>query len=55
MYCPKCKVKIGIIKHESIFDSGFVQGSLCIMCGYWSQPIYPLVRKEQNNSIKARN
>lgn len=38
MNCPKCKAKIGIMKHEIILDFGVVQGALCIICGYLSQP-----------------
>lgn len=38
MNCPKCKAKIGIMKHEVMLDTGVVSCTRCIMCGYWSQP-----------------
>lgn len=37
MVCPKCKAKIGVMKHEIILDFAVVQGTRCIICGYWSQ------------------
>ena len=37
MNCPKCKAKIGVMKHEIILDFAVVQGTRCIICGYWSQ------------------
>jgi Zn ribbon nucleic-acid-binding protein len=41
MDCPKCKAKIGVMNHEVILDFTVVQGTRCVICGYWSQP-YPL-------------
>ncbi len=38
MNCPKCKAKIGIMKHEIILDTGVIHCLRCVMCGYWSQP-----------------
>ena len=40
MNCPKCKAKIGIMKHEIILDTGVIHCLRCVMCGYWSQS-YP--------------
>jgi len=40
MNCPKCKAQIGVMNHEIILDFTVVQGTRCIICGYWSQP-YP--------------
>ena len=41
MDCPKCKAKIGVMKHEVILDFVVAQGVRCIICGYWSQPGLP--------------
>jgi len=45
MRCPKCKAKIGVMKHELIVDFGVVQGMRCIICGYLSQPYQPYIHK----------
>ncbi|MDO9309032.1 MAG: hypothetical protein Q7V04_08195 [Deltaproteobacteria bacterium] len=45
MGCPKCKAKIGVMKHEIIVDFGVVQGMRCIICGYLSQPYQPYIHK----------
>ncbi|HEX9080398.1 MAG TPA: MJ0042-type zinc finger domain-containing protein [Desulfuromonadaceae bacterium] len=34
MTCPKCKAKIGITSQQIILDTGVVNGSRCIICGY---------------------
>jgi predicted Zn finger-like uncharacterized protein len=47
MGCPKCKAKIGVVKHEIMLDAGVVRCTRCIICGYWSQPYYP-------NSLKNK-
>lgn len=39
MRCPKCKAKIGVMRHEVILDSGVVHCVRCVLCGYWSQPL----------------
>lgn len=44
MRCPKCNTKIGVMKHEVMVDSGFVQFTRCVICGYWSQPYPPCKR-----------
>lgn len=41
MNCPKCKAKIGLMKHQIIVDFGVARGVRCIICGYWSQPDLP--------------
>ncbi|NVN97090.1 hypothetical protein HXX01_02555 [Candidatus Nomurabacteria bacterium] len=41
MNCPKCKARIGVMKHEVMLDSGIIQCTRCIICGYWSQPFKP--------------
>jgi len=41
MGCPKCKAKVGVMKHDVMLDTGVVQCTRCVICGYWSQP-YPL-------------
>ncbi|MEI7816034.1 MAG: hypothetical protein WCI45_02470 [Desulfuromonadales bacterium] len=46
MNCPKCKARIGVMKHEVILDFAVVQGTRCIICGYWSQP-YPTHYRQQ--------
>jgi Zn ribbon nucleic-acid-binding protein len=38
MVCPKCKAKIGVMKHELMVESGMVFVTRCIICGYWSNP-----------------
>lgn len=38
MSCPKCKAKIGVVKHEIMLDSGVIYCYRCVSCGYWSQP-----------------
>ena len=50
MSCPKCKAHIGVMKHEIILDFTVVQGTRCIICGYWTQA-YP----ERNRHQKVRN
>jgi predicted Zn finger-like uncharacterized protein len=45
MSCPKCKAKIGVMKHEVILDAGIVQCTRCVICGYWSQPYSSNKRK----------
>lgn len=40
MNCPKCKTKIGVVKHEIMLDAVVIQCARCVICGYWSQP-YP--------------
>jgi len=50
MNCPKCKAKIGIMKHEIILDSGIIHCLRCVLCGYWSQP-HPTY-KHQNFGAK---
>ncbi len=46
MNCPKCNAKIGVMKHEVILDFTVVEGTRCIICGYWSQP-YPTYNRHQ--------
>jgi hypothetical protein len=38
MSCPKCKAKVGVMKHEVILDAGVVHCTRCVICGYWSHP-----------------
>lgn len=38
MSCPKCKARIGVVKHEIVLDSGVIHCTRCVICGYWSQP-----------------
>jgi hypothetical protein len=47
MDCPKCKAKIGVMNHEVILDFTVVQGTRCIICGYWSQ-LYPMHSRPQH-------
>jgi len=44
MSCPKCKAKIGVMQHEIILETGVVQFTRCILCGYWSNPYESLNR-----------
>ncbi len=38
MMCPKCKAKIGVMRHEVNVDTGVVVVARCIICGYWAIP-----------------
>jgi hypothetical protein len=49
MSCPKCKAEIGVMKHEIILDFAVVQGTRCVICGYWSQP-YPTYKGQRKVS-----
>lgn len=51
MNCPKCKAKIGVMKHEIILDFCVVQVERCIICGYWSQPDQP---KDLKRTIRQK-
>jgi predicted Zn finger-like uncharacterized protein len=46
MICPKCKTKIGIMKHEIVLDAGVIHCKRCVICGYWSEP-YPTYKWQQ--------
>jgi len=37
MECPKCKAKIGIMKHTLTVNTGAVPCIKCYICGYWVQ------------------
>jgi predicted Zn finger-like uncharacterized protein len=37
MECPKCKAKVGIMKHQLVVDTGLVHCVKCYICGYWVQ------------------
>ena len=42
------------MKHEIILDFGVVQGTRCVICGYWSQPNLPNYLKrtlKQNEAV----
>jgi predicted Zn finger-like uncharacterized protein len=47
MNCPKCKTKIGIMKHEIVLDAGVIHCKRCVLCGYWSDP-YPTYKRRQD-------
>jgi len=51
MGCPKCKAKIGIMKHEIMLDAGVVHCTRCVICGYWSQP-YTLYQRKHKTRLK---
>lgn len=51
MSCPKCKAKIGVMKHEIMIETGSVKLSRCIICGYWSQPYHP---GERNVKVRQK-
>jgi len=34
MKCPKCKATVGIMSQQLILDTGIVNCSRCIICGY---------------------
>ncbi len=34
MTCPKCKATVGITSQQIILDTGVVNGSRCVICGY---------------------
>jgi predicted Zn finger-like uncharacterized protein len=52
MSCPKCKAKIGVMKHEIMLDAGVVHCTRCVICGYWSQPYHPNKRKHNARLIE---
>lgn len=37
MECPKCKSKVGMMKHMLIVDTGTIHCARCFICGYWAQ------------------
>jgi Zn ribbon nucleic-acid-binding protein len=37
MVCPKCKARIGIMKHLLMVETGAVHCIKCYICGYWVQ------------------
>lgn len=37
MSCPKCKAKIGIIRHRFAIESGMILCSKCCICGFLVQ------------------
>jgi len=53
MSCPKCKAKIGVMKHEIVLDACVVRCTRCIICGYWSQPYQPLKQKHKHAEQSA--
>lgn len=40
MTCPKCKAKIGIMRHRFAVETGLISCIKCCICGYWVQE-YP--------------
>lgn len=55
MNCPKCEAIVGIIEHEIIMKSGVVNGSRCIICGYWEfnhPPVHALKQLRKTNLYK---
>jgi hypothetical protein len=46
MECPKCKAKVGIMRHQFMVETGAVHCVKCYICGYWVQaergPVMPL-------------
>ena len=44
MECPKCKAKVGIMKHLLTVDTGAVHCIKCYICGYWVQAYPGLTR-----------
>jgi Zn ribbon nucleic-acid-binding protein len=41
MECPKCKAKVGIMKHMLMVNTGAVNCIKCYICGYWVQTELP--------------
>ena len=37
MECPKCKAKVGIMRHFLMVNTGAVHCIKCYICGYWVQ------------------
>lgn len=37
MICPRCKAKIGIVKHVVVVHSGSINCVKCLICGYWAE------------------
>ncbi|MCM2358185.1 MAG: hypothetical protein NDI77_08545 [Geobacteraceae bacterium] len=40
MTCPKCKAKVGIMRHRFAVETGLISCIKCCICGYWVQE-YP--------------
>jgi len=40
MRCPKCKARVGMVRHKVASDSGLSAGTICYICGFWIQE-YP--------------
>ncbi len=53
MSCPKCKAKIGVMKHEIVLGTGIVQVTRCVICGYWAQPYQPYTREHKVRQNEA--
>jgi Zn ribbon nucleic-acid-binding protein len=51
MSCPKCRAKVGIMKHEVFLETGVIHYMRCVICGHWSQP-YPSYNQEHKISQK---
>jgi hypothetical protein len=49
MRCPKCKARIGVVKHEVVLDAGVIHCLRCVICGYWSEPQPTYSRQRQAN------
>jgi predicted Zn finger-like uncharacterized protein len=52
MSCPKCKAKIGFMKHEIMLNAGVVHCTRCVICGYWSQT-YPRYNQKNKARLNA--
>lgn len=37
MTCPKCKAKVGIMRHRFAVETGLISCIKCCICGYWVQ------------------
>lgn len=37
MECPKCKARIGIMKHLIMVETGAIHSLKCFICGFWVQ------------------
>jgi hypothetical protein len=51
MSCPKCKAKVGLMKHELVLDAGVIFFKRCVICGYWSEP-FPTYKQDYRERVQ---
>lgn len=53
MQCPKCKALIGVMNHEIIIETGVVECSRCIICGYYEPRMIQNVLQKRAHDMRA--